>query len=545
MRPRIKKIFALLACLSLSVPLSALVTNSVSAADVRTVLSDGFEDGFPGKWKVGDLDEGSDQDYWGTTQYTYTSYSHAAYCAAVGDNSQHGDMPNVDITGVGGSFWAAPNDFTLRYDTSMSAYMARELDLEDGLTGLTLTFRYWTETGTGDHLEVSATTSDARDPNVSDHAPLWKQPSADSSGWAQATVSLPEGTTWISFNFYSGPTAPDDEEHIGAFVDDVVVEASEQMDLVSSITGLPSSSNQTAVSFTVTVTGDVDYGTRVEIYYRTSGTGDFQLYTTYNNPLGRWPVGIITFQAKGSGQYELFSRAYNGLWDQEPMKAVADATVWVDATPPVASHTLTGTTTSGGWYSSEVWAYINATDDSSGVRYIMYRWDSSAWAQYRGPVVMEYEGDHVLQYYAIDNAGNSQAVRTVSGIHLDRLGPAVTFEATQGCNFPYGDIIIGFELSDQSSGVSYIGYSVDGGKMVQISKAARQITLAGLDNGTHSIVLTVKDSAGNPSQTLLQFTVGEAEEEDTVVGTALVVAMLAVVAFPIAGAAVMVSRRKH
>jgi len=260
--------------------------------------------------------------------------------------------------------------------------------------------------------------------------------------------------------------------------------------------------------------------------------------------MGRWEVGTITFHTMGNGQYELFSRAYNGLWSREPIKSSADATIIVDTVPPAATHAISGTLSSGGWYSSAVRVFINATDDRSGILSISYRWDGGQWAQYRGPVTMEEDGDHVLQYYATDYAGNSQAVRTVSNIRLDRLGPTVTFEATQGCNFPHGDITIGFDLSDLASGISNIGYSVDGGMVISLPGSVRQITLTGLGVGSHSIVLTARDGVGNPSQTLLQFTVGDAAEDDPVVGTALTVAMLAVIAFPLAGAAIMLSRRK-
>jgi len=549
-RPRIKKLLTLLICLGMSVPILGVLPTSVGAADTQVILSEDFEGRFPGEWSRGDSNEASDQDYWGTTQYRSVSSSHSAYCAAIGENSQYGGASNVDIEGRGDPFWASPSDYTLRYDTNMDSYMVRELDLDEGFASLTLRFSYWAMTGSSltslgdDYLWISATTSTDRDPDLGAYDRVWRQTVSDSSGWRSVAVNLPQGTTWISINFHSGPMTPEGGPYIGAFVDDVQVEAEVGKEIFSQITDLPASTNQTSFSFTVVVDGDVDQWTKVEIYYRINGIGEFKQYTTASNPMGRWDAGTVTFRSMGSGQYELFSRAYNNLWSRETMKTAADAVIIVDAVPPTAVHALSGTLASDGWYSSAVRVYINATDDSSGVLSISYRWDDDEWAQYRGPVTMEENGDHVLQYFATDNAGNSQAVRTVSNIRLDRLGPVVTFEATQGCNFPHGDITIGFDLSEPASGISFIGYSVDGGMVISLSESVRQITLTGLDVGSHNIVLTAKDGVGNPSQTLLQFTVGDAAEDDPVVGTALTVAMLAVIAFPLAGAAIMLSRRK-
>jgi hypothetical protein len=534
----------------MSVPILGVLPTSVGAADTQVILSEDFEGRFPGEWSRGDSNEASDQDYWGTTQYRSVSSSHSAYCAAIGENSQYGGASNVDIEGRGDPFWASPSDYTLRYDTNMDSYMVRELDLDEGFASLTLRFSYWAMTGSSltslgdDYLWISATTSTDRDPDLGAYDRVWRQTVSDSSGWRSVAVNLPQGTTWISINFHSGPMTPEGGPYIGAFVDDVQVEAEVGKEIFSQITDLPASTNQTSFSFTVVVDGDVDQWTKVEIYYRINGIGEFKQYTTASNPMGRWDAGTVTFRSMGSGQYELFSRAYNNLWSRETMKTAADAVIIVDAVPPTAVHALSGTLASDGWYSSAVRVYINATDDSSGVLSISYRWDDDEWAQYRGPVTMEENGDHVLQYFATDNAGNSQAVRTVSNIRLDRLGPVVTFEATQGCNFPHGDITIGFDLSEPASGISFIGYSVDGGMVISLSESVRQITLTGLDVGSHNIVLTAKDGVGNPSQTLLQFTVGDAAEDDPVVGTALTVAMLAVIAFPLAGAAIMLSRRK-
>lgn len=537
-------------CLCLTMPLFTAVPVPVNGIEAQVILHEDFEDDWPGDWDIGDDDHASGMDYWGISRYEADSGSRSAYCAANGENSLYDGAPNVDITGLDGSLWPyRPEEYVLRYDTNMDSYMRHQLTEGDGFSTLTLTFSYWSETGGSsteigqDYLWIAASTSDPPHPEGGSYIEVWRQPVSSSPHWRSATVSLPRGTTWISINFHSGPEVPEGGPFIGAFVDDVKVEGKVEITLSSAITDLPSSTNQSSFPLSVKVTGDVGDRTRVEIYYRIDGEGNFKLFTTSSNIMGRWPVGSITFQAPESGHYELFSRAYNSFWDYEPPKSVADATILVDATPPLATHTLTGTKDASGWYSTAVNVQLNATDDHSGVLSIKYRWDGGQWKDYHAPLVMDADGDHILQYYAIDVMGNEQSVRTVNDIRLDRLGPTVTFEASPGDRFETENIVIGFELTDQASGIASINYSLDGGAFLPLAVSAREIDITGLQNGSHSLVLLVRDGAGNPSQTLLQFYVG-GQSEESVTGPSLMMAVLAVLIFPLAGAAVWFTRRR-
>lgn len=551
MRTGTRKTLTALLCLCMSMPLLTALPTSVDGLETQVILSEDFDDEWPGDWIIGDANDASGLDYWGTTRYEVESGYRSAYCAAYGENTLYEGAPNVDITGLDSSFWPHhPQDYVLRYDTKMDAYMRHDVAGGNGFSTLTLTFQYWSETGNStteigeDYLWIAASASDADHPGERAYTEVWRQPVSSSPQWRFATVALPEGTTWISINFHSGPNVPEGGPYIGAFVDDVEVEGSVEITLSSFITNLPASTNQSSFPVSASVTGDVDERTKVEIHYRVDGTGNFKLYSTPSNPLGRWPLGPITFQAQGSGHYELFSRAYNSLWDQEPMKSVADATILVDATSPNAVHSLSGTMTDTGWYSSPVSVHLNATDDYSGVLSIKYRWDGGQWKEYRGPLTMDADGDHTLQYYAIDNLGNAQSVRTVDDVNLDRLGPTVTFGVPQGNQFEHDDVVIGFELTDLASGIGSINYSVDGGPFAPLPVNAREISLTGLQNGSHTFVVLVRDGAGNPSQTLLQFKVGGMSGGESVAGWSLTVAMLAVLAFPVAGAVLWLSRRR-
>ena len=84
-----------------------------------------------------------------------------------------------------------------------------------------------------------------------------------------------------------------------------------------------------------------------------------------------------------------------------------------DTTPPVTTCTLSGDM-QGGVYISDVTAILTATDDMSGVNYTMYKVDDGAWTLYTAPFVVSGNGDHVISYYSVDNAGNIETTKTTS-----------------------------------------------------------------------------------------------------------------------------------
>lgn len=83
-----------------------------------------------------------------------------------------------------------------------------------------------------------------------------------------------------------------------------------------------------------------------------------------------------------------------------------------DTTPPETTCTLSGIM-EGDVYISDVTVNLTAVDDYSGVATTMYKLDDANWTMYETePVVVTTDGDHVLLYYSIDNAGNIEEAHT-------------------------------------------------------------------------------------------------------------------------------------
>lgn len=83
-----------------------------------------------------------------------------------------------------------------------------------------------------------------------------------------------------------------------------------------------------------------------------------------------------------------------------------------DTTPPETTCTLSGTL-EGDVYISDVTVTFTAIDDYSGVAATMYKLDEGPWTSYdTEPVLVTTDGPHVLLYYSIDNAGNTEEEKT-------------------------------------------------------------------------------------------------------------------------------------
>jgi len=100
-----------------------------------------------------------------------------------------------------------------------------------------------------------------------------------------------------------------------------------------------------------------------------------------------------------------------------------------DTTPPVTTYSLNPLEPNGenGYYISNVNITLNATDDISGVKEIRYRIEKGSWHIIHGDngtFVVDEEGNDVLiEYYAIDNAGNEEETKSFS-LDIDKTPPS-------------------------------------------------------------------------------------------------------------------------
>ena len=132
-------------------------------------------------------------------------------------------------------------------------------------------------------------------------------------------------------------------------------------------------------------------------------------------------------------------------------------TIKVDAAHPTIAETVTGTSGSGGWFTSSAIADAVTSDAISGVIGEEMHVENDEWTPI-GTVDLS-DGSHTVEYRAEDEAGNI-ASHTVT-VNIDTIAPTanVTAKGTVGANGWYtSDITIDLESSDAISGVAKVKY---------------------------------------------------------------------------------------
>jgi phosphoesterase family protein/PKD domain-containing protein len=141
---------------------------------------------------------------------------------------------------------------------------------------------------------------------------------------------------------------------------------------------------------------------------------------TYRVDNGSWLIYTGPFVV-GEGRHTIqFYATDRAGWTG----ALQSPTVSIDTTPPTTSANVSGTLGANGWYLSNVSVNLGATDAMSGVAKISYRVDNGSWMTFAGVLTLG-DGQHLLEYFATDNAGLTDTVHSLS-LAIDAAGPHTT-----------------------------------------------------------------------------------------------------------------------
>jgi peptidoglycan/xylan/chitin deacetylase (PgdA/CDA1 family) len=135
---------------------------------------------------------------------------------------------------------------------------------------------------------------------------------------------------------------------------------------------------------------------------------------------------------------------------------------------------------------------LNAVDRMSGVKATYYTLDGVN-ATYQGPFAVS-PGSHVLSFYSVDNAGNSETPTTT----LDFQPPVTTASATEGA-WVSGTGSLKLTATDALSGGSLIkevDYSLDGGQ-TWVSTSGSTASVIDPTEGPATVLFHAVDAAGN------------------------------------------------
>lgn len=131
----------------------------------------------------------------------------------------------------------------------------------------------------------------------------------------------------------------------------------------------------------------------------TGGDGGVD-HTEYRLDGGSWTTYSAMIQITAQGTHTLEYRSVDNAAQVETTKTL---TVKIDTVAPTSAPAVSGS-----------WFWLNATDATSGIGSIKYRIDGGAWTTYTGKVNITDSGTHVVEYYAVDAAGNNETLKSVT-----------------------------------------------------------------------------------------------------------------------------------
>jgi hypothetical protein len=181
---------------------------------------------------------------------------------------------------------------------------------------------------------------------------------------------------------------------------------------------------------------------------------------------------------------------------------------------------------------------LSASDDASGVRETRYRIDG-AWTTYSSGFTLSgfSDGSHTISYYSVDNAGNTEAEKTLT-IILDKTPPTIS-EASPTGTISSTSVSFTIKVEDSGSGVKEVKLIVDGASKGTMSVSGNTYSKTiSLSEGSHTWVVETVDNVGNTATQKYSFTVS------TWMSLLPYLTAIAIVIVIIATAAILLRRRK-
>lgn len=240
----------------------------------------------------------------------------------------------------------------------------------------------------------------------------------------------------------------------------------------------------------------------------------------YTEPIELTEDGIHT--------YEFYSEDLAGNTEE-----VKNISVHIDVTAPEAWATVQSGEVSffakdESWYCSLVEIGISASDDTSGVCCINYSIDENEWQTYESAITILSDGEHSIDYLAIDMAGNACGSER-DYVKIDKyFGYLAITSIGRGETITSTSHLLTWTCFEQHSGVYDFSVRVDG-VTTKYNSSVREALISHLSEGHHEIQLMAMDNAGNFAFSIVDFYV-----KDTGLLTLKLLAIFAV------GAAVIV-----
>ncbi|MDD1747138.1 MAG: pre-peptidase C-terminal domain-containing protein [Methanomassiliicoccales archaeon] len=245
----------------------------------------------------------------------------------------------------------------------------------------------------------------------------------------------------------------------------------------SSLSGTSGSNGWYRSSVTITLTA-IDSGSGVaSTFYRVNG-GSYDEY-------------LAPFAISSQGTFTIDYYSVDNVGNAESARSV---NVRIDLTAPITTLSLTGASGGYGWFLNNVGLNFSVSESLSGFQSTYYRLDGGTWMRFLPGATISAEGQHQMDYYSIDSAGNSESVKHTT-VSIDRSAPqsSADLEGMEGTNGWYlGTVRVSIVAQDPMSGLSAQSFCLDGGAW-QTYESPFYVSA----QGYHELIFNSIDLAGN------------------------------------------------
>lgn len=247
------------------------------------------------------------------------------------------------------------------------------------------------------------------------------------------------------------------------------------------------------------------YNDNAQVVIKQGSTTLATLFQSSVNQVGAygstgWKTYTYTFPSTGTFTFEA-RIANSGDSSLDSFMGIDSAAV-ADTTPPVVSASTSVAPNANGWNNGAVTVSFSATD-AGGVKEIKYTVGGGSTTTVSGAsasTTLSAEGVHDVQYWAVDNAGNTAAAQSLS-VKIDTTAPSISAAsspAANGAGWNNEPVTTSFSCSDALSGIDACASSVETSVEGTTTVTGSATDLAG---NTASASTTVKIDMTAPSCT--------------------------------------------
>lgn len=246
----------------------------------------------------------------------------------------------------------------------------------------------------------------------------------------------------------------------------------------------------TTASLTPPLSATGWYSTAVTVAFTAvdgpSGSGVASIWHRLDD--GAWGAQS-QLEITAEGEHAVTFYAQDVAGNLEPERSLNIA---IDLTPPSVNVLPDRLPNATGWYTAPVTLNFEVRDVPSQQATAYFRIDGGPWQQ-GAQVVVSSSGDHEIEYYAQDVAGNRSAVERIE-VKLDTLPPTTAYrvQGNQGLNGWYvTPVTVDLLPLDTTSGVAATFYRINEGPW----QAGTQFQISG--DGQYTLLFYSVDTAGN------------------------------------------------